>query len=69
MELKDLKINTWFSVDAQKYKNSYKLIGKFDNELIECKLNNDSILFFNNTKVTKIEGMKLYLLQGGRDWD
>ena len=41
----------------------------FDKNLIEVLLNKDSVLFFNDTKVSKIKGMQLYLLQGGRCWD
>ena len=69
LKLSELSSGTWFTVDAQKIKNSYKVIGKFDKNLIEVLLNKDSVLFFNDTKVSKIKGMQLYLVQGGRCWD
>ena len=69
LKLSELSKGTWFTVNAQKIKNSYKVIGRFDDDLIEVNLYNESILFFNDTKVSKIEGLQLYLLQDGRDWD
>ena len=70
MKISDLKKGDWFTINLQKkVKNSYKYVGRFDNNLCECTLVNDEILFNNNTKVTLIKGFQLYLLQGGRDWD
>ena len=68
MKISDLKKGDWFTIDLQeKVKNSYKYVGVFDSNLCECTLVNNEILFHNNTKVTLIKGLQLYLLQGGRD--
>jgi hypothetical protein len=38
-------------------------------KIYAAEYNNDLIEFDSNTKVSKIDGYQLYLLQGGRDWD
>lgn len=69
MEIKDLKSETFFTVDAENIKNTYKLIGECEPKIYAAEYNNDLIEFDSNTKVSKIDGYQLYLLQGGRDWD
>ena len=67
--INELKEGTWFNVDSQEYKNSYKLIGECEPKVYAAECNGELIEFTSNIEVTKIDGMQLYLLQGGRDWD
>jgi len=67
--INELKEGTWFNVDSQEYKNSYKLIGECEPKVYAAECNGELIEFPSSTEVTKIDGMQLYLLQGGRDWD
>jgi hypothetical protein len=68
--LKNLNEGDWFTIVSDGVKNIYKLISKELEPRIAGAECNDVLYEINtNTKVEKINGFQLYLLQGGRDWD
>ncbi len=68
-KIKNLEPETYFSISGAKFSNTYQLIGECEPGLYAAELNNDIFEFDSNTKVVKIDGFQLYLLQGGKNWD
>lgn len=69
-KIQDLEIGDWFMLDnGDEFRNKYKFVGESGFMLFrgECSDLFDDFLY--DTDVEKIDGLSLYLLQGGRDWD
>jgi len=69
-EIQDLKAGDWFMLNnGQEIRNKYQFLGEVMPKVYGSFCPNDDRDFDFGTKVEKIDGFALYLLQGGRDWD
>jgi hypothetical protein len=69
-EIQDLKKGDWFMLNnGEEIRNKYQFLGEVIPKVYGGVCPNDDRDFDFGTKVEKIDGYGLYLLQGGRDWD
>lgn len=69
-EIQDLKKGDWFMLNnREKIRDKYRFLGEVMPKVYGGACPNDDRDFYFGTKVEKIDGFDLYLLQGGRDWD
>lgn len=69
-KIQDLKKGDWFMVNnGEKIRNKYKFLGEVLPRVYGGSCVDDEQDFDYGTEVEKIDGLSLYLLQGGRDWD
>lgn len=69
-EIQDLKKGDWFMLNnGEEIRNKYGFLGEVIPKVYGGITTNDVIELDYGTKVEKIDGFALYLLQNGRDWD
>lgn len=70
IEVMDADINSWYYIEALQPSDlgwKYLGSGKFVSEKYGGETKTKQLK--PNDKVRKVQGLKLYYLQGGRDWD